>query len=66
MKAIIYSLILSIFCINYSFANNILIPKIGDTSSKFMSISQEKKLGDIIYSQILGSFNLISDPIVTS
>ena len=66
MKAIIYSLILSIFCINYSFANNILIPKIGDTSSKFMSISQEKKLGDIIYSQILGSFNLVSDPIVTS
>jgi predicted Zn-dependent protease len=66
MKAIIYSLILSIFCVNYSFANNILIPKIGDTSSKFMSISQEKKLGDIIYSQILGSFNLINDPIVTS
>ena len=31
-----------------------------------MSISQEKKLGDIIYSQILGSFNLINDPIVTS
>ena len=69
MKAIIYSLILSILCISYdnnSFANNILIPKIGDTSSKFMSISQEKKLGDIIYSQILGSFNLINDPIVTS
>ena len=69
MKAIIYSLILSILCIGYdnnSFANNILIPKIGDTSSKFMSISQEKKLGDIIYSQILGSFNLINDPIVTS
>ena len=69
MKAIIYSLILSILCISYdnnSFANNILIPKIGDTSSRFMSISQEKKLGDIIYSQILGSFNLINDPIVTS
>ena len=69
MKAIIYSLFLSILCISYdnnSFANNILIPKIGDTSSRFMSISQEKKLGDIIYSQILGSFNLINDPIVTS
>jgi len=69
MKAIIYSLVLSILCISYennSFANNILIPKIGDTSSRFMSISQEKKLGDIIYSQILGSFNLIDDPLVTS
>ncbi|MDA9181253.1 M48 family metalloprotease [Gammaproteobacteria bacterium] len=69
MKAIIYSLILSILCISYdnnSFANNILIPKIGDTSSRFMSVSQEKKLGDIIYSQILGSFNLINDPVITN
>ncbi len=69
MKAIIYSTLLVIFCINcanYSFANNILIPKIGDTSSKFMSVSQENKLGEIIYSQILGSFNLVSDPLTTS
>ena len=69
MKAIIYSLILSMLCISYdkkSFANNILIPKIGDSSSRFMSISQERKLGDIIYSQILGSFDLINDPIITS
>ena len=69
MKAILYSTLLVIFCINcanYSFANNILIPKIGDTSSKFMSVSQENKLGEIIYSQILGSFNLVSDPLTTS
>ena len=31
-----------------------------------MSISQENKLGDIIYSQILGSLNLVNDPLVTS
>ena len=30
-----------------------------------MSISQENRLGEIIYSQILGSFNLISDPLIT-
>ena len=31
-----------------------------------MSISQENRLGDLIYSQILGAFRLISDPMVTS
>ena len=69
MKAIIYAAIFSIFSIiytNYSLASNIIIPKIGDTSSRYMSISQENKLGNIIYSQILGSFNLISDPLITS
>jgi len=50
----------------HSFAHSIKVPTIGDTSSRFMSISQENKLGDIIYSQILGSFNLISDPLITS
>ena len=31
-----------------------------------MSVAQENKLGAIIYSQILGSFDLITDPIITS
>ena len=70
MKAIKYTIILIILVAqieNSSLANNnnILIPKIGDTSSRFMSISQENKLGDIIYSQILGSFRLINDPLIT-
>ena len=68
MKVIIYIAIFSIISINlngYSMASNIAVPRIGDTSSRFMSISQENKLGEIIYSQILGSFNLISDPLIT-
>ena len=70
MKAIKYTIISTILIANltsYSIANssNILIPKLGDTSSRFMSISQENKLGDIIYSQILGSFKLIDDPLIT-
>ena len=68
MKVIIYIAILSIISINlngYSMASNIAVPRIGDTSSRFMSISQENKLGEIIYSQILGSFDLISDPLIT-
>ena len=69
MKVIIYSAILVAFLVNpYKTieAHNINIPKIGDTSSRFMSIAQENKLGGIIYSQILGSFNLINDPLITS
>ena len=68
MKVIIYIAIFSIISINlngYSMASNIAVPRIGDTSSRFMSISQENKLGEIIYSQILGSFDLISDPLIT-
>ena len=69
MKVIIYTAILAAY-IAYIPANlsasNIKIPMIGDTSSRYMSISQENKLGGIIYSQILGSFNLISDPLITS
>ena len=69
MKVIIYTTILAAY-IAYIPANlsasNIKIPMIGDTSSRYMSISQENKLGGIIYSQILGSFNLISDPLITS
>ena len=69
MKYIKYAaifLIITITSERSAQANNILIPKIGDTSSKYMSVSQENKLGDIIYSQILGSFKLISDPIITN
>ena len=69
MKVIIYSAILVAFLANpYRTieAHNINVPKIGDTSSRFMSIAQENKLGGIIYSQILGSFNLINDPLITS
>ena len=68
MKAIIYIVILIILSMNFasSSSNNIRIPVIGDTSSRYMSISQENKLGEIIYSQILGSFDLISDPLITS
>ena len=69
MKVIIYSAILVAFLVNpYRTieAHNINVPKIGDTSSRFMSIAQENKLGGIIYSQILGSFNLINDPLITS
>ena len=69
MKVIIHSAILVAFLANpYKTieAHNINVPKIGDTSSRFMSIAQENKLGGIIYSQILGSFNLINDPLVTS
>ena len=69
MKVNIYTTILAAY-IAYIPANlsasNIKIPMIGDTSSRYMSISQENKLGSIIYSQILGSFNLISDPLITS
>ena len=60
MKVIIYTTILAAY-IAYIPANlsasNIKIPMIGDTSSRYMSISQENKLGSIIYSQILVSFN---------
>ena len=69
MKAIIYIVISAAIALNsiaLVFGHNILIPKIGDTSSQYMSISQENRLGDIIYSQILGSFKLINDPMVTS
>ncbi len=69
MKAIIYAAIFAILSItytNYSLARNIIVPKIGDTSSRYMSVSQENKLGEIIYSQILGSFDLVSDPLITS
>ena len=69
MKVIIYSAILVAFLVNPCRtieAHNINVPKIGDTSSRFMSIAQENKLGGIIYSQILGSFNLINDPLITS
>ena len=69
MKAIIYIAISAAIALNsitHVFGHNILIPKIGDTSSQYMSISQENRLGDIIYSQILGSFKLINDPMVTS
>ena len=69
MKAIILIFISTLITLNSTtkvFGHNILIPKIGDTSSKYMSISQENKLGDIIYSQILGSLNLVNDPLVTS
>ena len=63
MKAIIYIVILIILSTNFAnSSNNIRIPVIGDTSSRYMSISQENRLGEIIYSQILGSFDLISDP----
>ena len=67
MKAIIYIVILIALSVNFasSSTNNIRVPVIGDTSSRYMSISQENKLGEIIYSQILGSFNLISDPLIT-
>ncbi len=67
MKAIIYIVILIILSANFasSSSNKIRIPAIGDTSSRYMSISQENRLGEIIYSQILGSFNLISDPLIT-
>ena len=67
MKAIIYIVILIVLSVNFasSSTNNIRVPVIGDTSSRYMSISQENKLGEIIYSQILGSFNLISDPLIT-
>ena len=66
MKAIIYIVILIILSTNFAnSSNNIRIPVIGDTSSRYMSISQENRLGEIIYSQILGSFNLIYDPLIT-
>ena len=67
MKAIIYIVILIVLSVNFasSSTNNIRVPVIGDTSSRYMSISQENRLGEIIYSQILGSFNLISDPLIT-
>ena len=69
MKAIIYIVISAAIALNSItkvFGHNILIPKIGDTSSQYMSISQENRIGDIIYSQILGSFKLVNDPLVTS
>ena len=69
MKAIKYVLKLLIISTIYGscvFAHNINVPKIGDSSSKFMSISQENKLGDIIHSQILGSFKLVSDPMINN
>jgi len=69
MKAIKYVLkllIISTIYGSYVFAHNINVPKIGDSSSKFMSISQENKLGDIIHSQILGSFKLVSDPMINN
>ena len=65
MKAIIYTIIIVMITINSSIGHNIVVPRIGDTSSRFMSISQENKLGSIIYSQILGSFNLVTDPLIT-
>ena len=67
MKAITYIVILIVLSANFasSSTNNIRVPVIGDTSSRYMSISQENRLGEIIYSQILGSFNLISDPLIT-
>ena len=71
MKVIIFTWILSISisCINIvslSYSHDVLIPDIGDTSSRYMSISQENKLGGLIYSQILGSFNLVTDPLVNN
>ncbi len=66
IKSVLKLLIISTIYGSTAFAHNINIPKIGDSSSKFMSISQENKLGDIIYSQILGSFKLVSDPMINS
>ena len=71
MKVIIFTgiLAISISCINIvslSYSHDVLIPDIGDTSSRYMSISQENKLGGLIYSQILGSFNLVTDPLVNN
>jgi len=68
MKVIIYTTILAAYIAYFPAklsASDVKIPRIGDTSSRYMSISQENKLGSIIYSQILGSFNLISDPLIT-
>lgn len=71
MKVIIFSGIfaISISCINIinlSHSRDVRIPDLGYTSSQYMSISQENKLGGLIYSQILGSFNLISDPLINN
>ena len=66
IKYVLKLLIISMLYGSLAYGHNINVPNIGDSSSKFMSISQENRLGDLIYSQILGSFRLISDPMVTS
>ncbi len=63
---LLFLLSISYIGINSSYSNSMQIPNLGDTSSRFMSISQENKIGDIIHAQILGSFNLNSDPIVNN
>ena len=62
IKYVLKLLIISMLYGSHAYGHNINVPNIGDSSSKFMSISQENRLGDLIYSQILGSFRLISDP----
>ena len=40
------------FTPNISFSHNIDLPDLGETASQHMSVSQEKRLGEVIYPMI--------------
>ena len=54
------------FTPNISFSHNIDLPDLGETASQHMSVSQEKRLGEVIYPMILGDLSIIYDPIINN
>ena len=55
---------LLIFTPNISFSHNIDLPDLGEAASQHMSVSQEKRLGEVIYPMILGDLSIIYDPLI--
>ena len=55
-----------IFSRNATSNEGVNLPDISDPSSKYMSISQEKKLGKIIHAEVLGKLNVIHDPLINT
>ncbi len=69
VKIIFYiSVLLALIVIskNTIATEGINLPNISDPSSKYMSISQEKKLGKIIHAEVLGKLNVIHDPLINA
>ena len=51
---------------NTAFGHNIDLPDLGQEASQHMSVSQEKRLGEVIYPMILGDFSIIYDPLINN
>ena len=51
---------------NTAFGHNIDLPDLGEAASQHMSVSQEKRLGEVIYPMILGDLSIIYDPLINN